>query len=102
MSDTNSTDNDNWQLGKKPTITQVDRLAKELCLEYDNLGFFRWYCRVINVLGVSRVKEIQARFSDTEGKAKLFSQLANEEVESKLGRDKYNELKKKYGWRKKT
>lgn len=100
MNEINQTDNDKWQLNRKPSIAEVDKLAKELCTEYDNFGFYRWYCLVINVLGVQRAKDIQSRCSDAVNKGALFSRYASEEAKNKVGIDKYESLKSKYGSRK--
>jgi len=99
MNEINQIANDKWQMGKKPSITEVDFLAKELCLEYDNLAFFRWYCLVINILGLNRVREIQSRCSDSPKKGLLFSRIASEEAKNKVGLDTYRQLKGRYGTR---
>lgn len=97
MSEVNQTDNDNWQLLRKPPIEQVDELAKELCHEYDNFAFFRWYCLVINILGIERIKEIRSRCSDAKNKGALFSRYASEEAKRKVGLEAYQKLKGRYG-----
>jgi len=97
MNEINQIANDNWQMGKKPSITEVDALAKKLCLEYDNFAFFRWYCLVINILGLDRVNEIQSRCSDASHKGPLFSRIASEEAKNKVGLDTYKQLKSRYG-----
>lgn len=97
MNEINQTANNKWQLNGKPPIVEVDKLAKELCQEYDNYGFYRWYCLVINTLGVERVRQIQARCSDATDKGALFSRYASEEAKKKVGIDKVEHLKSRYG-----
>ena len=97
MNEINQIANDNWQLDRKPSITDVDALAKELCAEYDNFAFFRWYCLVINILGLERISTIRARCSDAPNKGHLFSRIASEEAKKKVGIDRYKQLKSQYG-----
>lgn len=93
MSEANPTDNYNSQFEPKPTLQEIDELAAKLCKEYSNYGFYKWYCRVINVLGVQRVKDIRAMYSDTRQARNLFSRRAKEEMQTKQGKKKLRELK---------
>lgn len=93
----NRTADDEWQLNKRPPISKVDELAKELCKEYDNFAFFKWYCLVINTLGIDRVNEIRARCDDAKNKGQLFSRYAGEEAKAAIGLERYQKLKSSYG-----
>jgi len=57
----------------KPSLEKVDMLADELCSEYDNLGFRKWYCKVINDFGIERVVAWQENSRSGSTPAKLFS-----------------------------
>lgn len=102
MSEVNQIANDEWQLNRKPPISKVDELAKELCQEYDNFAFFKWYCLVINTLGIDRVNQIRARCSDAKNKGQLFSRYAGEEAKAAIGLERYQKLRSKYGGREKA
>jgi hypothetical protein len=99
MDESNLIGNDNWQLDGKPPIALVDNLAKELCQDYDNFAFFKWYCLVINILGITRIEDIRDRCKDSKHKGQLFSRYAGEEAKQKVGLDRYQKLKGQYGRR---
>lgn len=94
------TGDDNWKLSHKPTFSEVEDLADILCKDYKNIKFRRWYCLVINILGIQRISDIRAMYSDIENKAlagKLFSVRASQEAKQKVGLAQYQHLKSKYG-----
>jgi hypothetical protein len=70
----------NQQLERKPSLQEVDDLANELCKQFRNFDFFRWYCKVIYTLGVDRVLILRARVSDSKLPGKLFSEYAKEDL----------------------
>lgn len=78
----------NSQFEKKPTLQDVDDLATALCVEYENHNFYKWYCKVINTLGIQRVNEIRAMYSDTRQSRHLFSRRASEEMRAKLAKER--------------
>ncbi len=80
----NQSENDGSQLYKKPSISEVDRLAKELIAEYGNPEYFKWYCAAINQLGVQRVNELRGMVSDAKQPGRLFSKRAKEEMRKKV------------------
>jgi hypothetical protein len=96
MNDSNQTANDKWQIDKL-TIDTVDEKAKELCQLYNNFAFFKWYCIVVDILGIERIEVIQARCSDAKNPAALFSKLASQEAKKAIGLDKYEKLRAGYG-----
>lgn len=92
------TDNSqNSEFEQTYTMQQKDDLAAELCTEYANYKFYKWYCKVINALGVRRVKEIRAMYSDTRQAKHLFSKRASEEMNAILVKEKLRDMKEKYG-----
>lgn len=97
MNESESTANDNWQLEEKLPISMVDNLANDLCKEYENRKYFRWYCLVINILGFDRIREIQARCKDSKYPAQLFSRIASEEAKAKVGLERYQRLRGRHG-----
>lgn len=86
---------DNYQFASKPTLQEIDDLAHELCNEYSNHGFYRWYCKVINVLGIERVKIIKAMYSDTKQAKHLFSRRASEEMVLKQAQQRMLDIRRK-------
>lgn len=96
MNDKESTENYNSELERKPTLQEIDELAAELCKEYQNYPFYRWYCRVINVLGIKRVNTIRSMYKDTRQAKHLFSRRASEEMQAKLGQEKLQKIKASY------
>lgn len=76
----NPTNNDNQQLKNKPMINEVEQYAHELASRFHNLGFFKWYCKVIHDLGIARVRELVGRVEGSDYEARLFSRLAEEEL----------------------
>ena len=54
-------------------IAVVDRIADELVKEYNNQGFRRWYCGVIQEFGFTKVNEWQRRSKEGREPGKLFS-----------------------------
>ncbi len=98
IDDLNLTDNSsNSQFEKKPTLQDVDELANTLCIEYANHAFYKWYCKVINVLGIQRVNEIRAMYSDTRQASHLFSRRASEEMKVKLARQRILDERRDHG-----
>lgn len=98
IDDLNLTDNSsNSQFEKKPTLQDVDELANALCIEYANHAFYKWYCKVINVLGIQRVSEIRAMYSDTRQASHLFSRRASEEMKVKLARQRILDERRDHG-----
>ena len=64
---------------KRPyTITEVERLANELCSEFSNAKFFKWYCGAIYEFGVPSIEQLRARVQDAEEPGKLFSMIVKE------------------------
>lgn len=90
------TENDNREL-EKPPIHLVDELANKLCTDYSNHDFYKWYCKIINILGLKRVEEIQAMSSDAKYPGTLFSKRAQQEAINKVGQDRYKEMMRNYG-----
>ena len=97
MSYTNRTGNDNSQLNNGTRFSVVDSLANELCSEYGNAKFYKWYCKVINVLGVERVLALRGMCSDAKQPGQLFSRRANQEMQTKLNKQRLDELKGNHG-----
>lgn len=88
------------QLHHKPSFADVELIANELCVEFNNIKFYEWYCLVINILGLERISIIRSRTSDMKDKekaAKLFSARASQEAKQKVGITKYQSLKSQYG-----
>lgn len=97
IEDSNSTDNySNSQFEKRPTLQDIDELANALCVEYTNHAFYKWYCKVINILGVQRVNEIRAMYSDTRQARHLFSRRASEEMKAKIARQRILDERKNH------
>lgn len=59
-------------------IDAVDKLADELVSEYNNAGFRKWYCGVINDFGFSKVNEWQVRSREGKEPSKLFSRFVKD------------------------
>lgn len=97
MSYTNRTGNDNSQLNNGMPFSVVDSLANELCSEYGNAKFYKWYCKVINVLGVERVLALRGMCSDAKQPGQLFSRRANQELKEKQGKQKLDDFRNSYG-----
>lgn len=97
MSYTNQTENDNSQLNKKVPFSLVDSLANELCSEYGNAKFYKWYCKVINTLGVERVLALRGMCSDAKAPGQLFSKRANQEMSQRSAKSKLDEMRNGYG-----
>lgn len=97
MSYTNGTGNDNRQLDSSPSFSVVDSLANELCTEYGNAKFYKWYCKVINTLGIERVLILRGMCVDAKYPGQLFSRRANQEMQAKLSKQKLYDLRKNYG-----
>lgn len=75
--------NDSSELNRKPTIEQVDKLAAELCQEFNNHSYFKWYCTAIWKLGIDRISEIRGRVSDAKMPGHLFTKYVNEELKKR-------------------
>lgn len=98
IDDSNLTDNySNSQFEKRPTLQDIDELANALCVEYSNHEFYKWYCKVINVLGMQRVNEIRAMYSDTRQARHLFSRRASEEMRIKIARQRMLDERRNHG-----
>ena len=77
------------KIGNNPTanyreqvdVRLVDSLADELCHEYSNTDFRKWYCNIIYELGLPRVNEIRGRCRDAKQPGRLFSKLAKAEIQ---------------------
>jgi hypothetical protein len=67
----------------KPSIGEVDALANELANRYENHSFRRWYCKVINTLGIQKTRELAERADESKSPGRLFSTLAKEAMQSK-------------------
>jgi len=76
----NESANDKSELNRRPSIKEVDDLAMELCQEFNNHDFFRWYCSAIWKLGIGRILEIRGRVSDAKMPGHLFTKLMREEL----------------------
>lgn len=63
---------------KQPPIGQVDELADKLVADYDNPGYRRWYCGVINKFGIAKVYEWQRRAQEGDNPGKLFTAYVNQ------------------------
>lgn len=98
IDDSNPTDNyPNSQFEKKASLQDIDELANTLCTEYANHEFYKWYCKVINILGIQRVNEIRAMYSDTRQASHLFSRRASEEMKTKVARQRILEKRRDHG-----
>lgn len=77
-----STNNYNGGSNRKAdlTLSEVDNLAQELCKDYNNPGFHKWYCKVIHTLGAKEVRNLRNRASDAKYPARLFSKMARERM----------------------
>lgn len=67
----------------KPSIGEVDALADELASRYENYSFIKWYCKVINTLGIQKTRELAERADESKSPGRLFSTLAKEAMQSK-------------------
>lgn len=76
----NEIGNENSELNKRPTVQQVDDLAGELCNQFSNHEYFKWYCSAIWKLGENRVRELKGRVSDAKDPARLFTKLLSEDL----------------------
>lgn len=73
------------------TISEVEKLAQELCNEYGNARFFRWYCGVIYEFGVTTTEDLRARVQDATYPGKLFSKIVKERRQLSLKRTRMAE-----------
>ena len=76
----NEIGNENSELNRRPTVQQVDDLARQLCNEFSNHEYFKWYCAAVWKLGENRVHELKARVSDAKDPARLFTKLLREDL----------------------
>jgi hypothetical protein len=76
----NLTGNDNQQSVNKPSMKEVDDLARELCDLFNNHKYFKWYCDKIWKLGLPRIYEIKGRVEGAKLSGRLFTQYINEEI----------------------
>lgn len=76
----NQTGNDNQQLNSKYTMQEVDNLARELCTEFNNYPYFRWYCKAIWKLGIPRIQELRGRVQGAKLAGRLFTQYVKEDL----------------------
>lgn len=97
MNDTNKIANDDRQLSKKPSELQIDQLAAQLCAEYGNDRFFKWYCKAIHKLGIRRINELRAMCQDAKKPGLLFSKRVNEEMQMKPSESKLDDFRSNYG-----
>lgn len=88
----NQSANDNSELNRKPTIKEVDDLAMELCQQFHNHEFFRWYCSAIWKLGITRILEIRGRVSDAKMPGHLFTKLLREELKKHNANETINRM----------
>lgn len=88
----NQIGNDNHELNHKPTIQEVDNLAAELCRQFNNHGYFRWYCSAIWKLGIPRVQEIKGRVSDAKMPGHLFTKFLREDLKRYEADQKLREM----------
>lgn len=91
----NETGNDNKQLSRKPSMEEVDDLAQELCKQFNNYGYFKWYCSIIWKLGIDRVKELQGRVRDAKLAGRLFTKYVEEDVRRLESQQKLKDLRAK-------
>jgi len=63
---------------KQPPIGQVDEMADKLVTDFDNPGYRRWYCGVINKFGVAKVYEWHRRAQEGNNPGKLFTTYVNQ------------------------
>lgn len=61
-------------------MKEVDDLALELCTQFNNHKYFRWYCSVIWKLGADRIQELRARVQDAKLPSRLFTKYVKEEL----------------------
>lgn len=73
------TGNDNWQLGKDLPSSEVDRLADELVMMFNNPSFRKWYCDIIIAIGDSKIEDLKKKVVDGKNPGKLFSHYAKQE-----------------------
>jgi hypothetical protein len=59
-------------------IGTVDEIVEELCKEYSNPYYRRWYCGVIYEFGPSVVEEWRRRACEGKEPAKLFSKYVKD------------------------
>jgi hypothetical protein len=76
------TNNNNKEdYGERINLIFVEMAADELCKKFKNPGYKKWYCKVIHTLGLERTEILAERVRDSAYGGKLFSRLANEEMQ---------------------
>ena len=88
----NETANDNNQSVRKCTMKEVDSLAAELCVQFSNHKYFRWYCSIIWKLGIDRIQELRGRVKDAKLPSRLFTMYANEELKQQQAQQRLRGL----------
>lgn len=73
------TGNNNWQLGKDLPSSEVDRIADELVIMFNNPAFRRWYCDIVIAIGASKVEDLKKKVYDGDNPGRLFSHYAKQE-----------------------
>lgn len=63
---------------RRLSIDAVDKLADEIVFEYNNSGFRKWYCGVINDFGFSKVNEWRIRSREGKEPSRLFSKFVKD------------------------
>ncbi len=77
---------------------QVEKLANDLCMSYQNSKFFSWYCGVIYEFGIPAVEALQARVRDAKEPGRLFTKIVNEwraEKRARVNRERLHGYSKK-------
>lgn len=75
----------------KPTVSEVEKLANLICMEYQNSKFFAWYCGAIYEFGIITIEDLMKRVSDARSPGMLFTKIINEwrkEKRNKQNRDR--------------
>ena len=79
-------ENENWK--NILDFRFVDEFVDGLVRRYKNPEFRRWYCKLVYNIGPYRINEIQGRVQGAKDEAKLFSKLANQELQLVLNKKK--------------
>lgn len=87
--------NDNQQLDKKYSMEDVDDLAKDLCTEFRNFDYFKWYCKAIWKLGIPRIQELRGRVQGAKLAGRLFTKYVKEDLQRIAGKEKLKDLRAK-------
>lgn len=67
---------------KELAILEVTLEAERLAKKFANKGWEGFYSKAIYWLGLVRIKDIEARVSDSDYAARLFTKILNQEIDA--------------------